>query len=358
MVNIKQLWWRRYRGLIVLVLIVATAWMGLLANGKISSYQEGTKNKGYASRYAYQTEVNNYKQHPKDYTEPLKDFKSWQRQTAQVYQTPQESAQSMGMAKNETVLPTFSNGEVVDIVIIVAALLIGAFAAAWDHLSQFDRFIFGLGVNRQQYYWWRTGGLIGLATVATAISFGGYWALLFANIPSDIINLSGSTALAIFGYNWILTVMGILLGQLIGIVVSNPVAVGVTSVVSMILGYLGVQNLSTLAVQFKWIKNSFQLDMPLAGYWPIILGAAVLAVGALFGGKRAYQQLSLDYPGWLRLRQALIPTAIASVILVASSEMFFDEHGMMESFSFTFQFVTLVIVVGVGIWHHRRMTSA
>lgn len=358
MVNIKQLWWRRYRGLLLLVLIAAIAWMALLANGKISSYQEGIQPKGYASRYAYQDEVNNYKQHPKDYSEPLKDFKSWQRQTAQIYQSPQESAKSMGLSKDETVLPAFSNDEVVDIVIIVAALLIGAFVAAWDHLSQFDRFIFGLGVKRQQYYWWRTSGLIGLATVATVITFGGYWTLLFANIPSDIVNLSGSTALAIFGYNWILTVMGILLGQLIGIVVSNPVAVGVTSVVSMILGYLGVQNLSTLAVQFKWIKGSFQLDMPLAGYWPIIIGAAVLAVGALFGGKRAYQQLSLDYPGWLRLHKALIPTTVVAVILIASGVMFFTEHGYWDNHTLMVQFVIAVIAGGVAFWHHRRMTTA
>ncbi|WP_054719014.1 hypothetical protein [Lacticaseibacillus manihotivorans] len=101
MVNIKQLWWRRYRGLLLLVLIAATAWMALLANGKISSYQEGIQPKGYASRYAYQDEVNNYKQHPKDYSEPLKDFKSWQRQTAQIYQSPQESAKSMAYRKTK-----------------------------------------------------------------------------------------------------------------------------------------------------------------------------------------------------------------------------------------------------------------
>lgn len=364
MVNIKQLWWRRYRGLIVLVLIAATAWMALLANGQISSYQSGIQHHGYASRYAYNDEVKNYKEHPKDYSEPVKDFKSWQKENLQVYKNAQESAEYLGLSKTEAksyVLPAYSNGDVVNVVIIIAALLIGAFAAAWDHVSQFDRFIFGLGVKRQKYYWWRTAGLVGLATVGALISVGGYWALLYTKIPSDIVNLSGSLALAIFAYNWLLTVMGILLGQLIGIVVTNPVAVGVVSVGSMILGWMGVNNLATMAVSLKLIKNSFQLEMPSGGYWPIMIGAAVLAVWALLSGNWAYQQLSLDYPGWLRLRQALVPTAIAGTILVVAAETFFSDYtGTVKwaSQSLMIQAVTLAIVVGIGVWHHRRMTTA
>ncbi|WP_407892419.1 hypothetical protein [Lacticaseibacillus sp. N501-2] len=361
MVNIKQLWWRRYRGLIVLVLIAATAWMALLANGQIASYQNGISEKGYASRQQYRAERKDYLKHPKDYSEPIKSFAAWQKDNLQIYRNAQESAEYMGMSPKEAnhqILPAYSNGEVVDFVIMIAALLIGAFVAAWDHLGQFDRFIFGLGVKRQRYYWWRTSGLIGLATVATVIVFGGYWALLLANIPSDIVSLSAATAWAIFAYNWLLTVMGILLGQLIGLVVANPVAVGVVSVVSMILGYLGVQNLSLLAVQFKLINSSFKLDMPQLGYWPIMIGATLLTVGALFGGHWVYQRLSLDYPGWLRLRQALVPTAIVGVILVGSAELFFDEHGNLEAFSLTFQLVTLAIVLGIAFWHHRRLTTA
>lgn len=361
MVNIKQLWWRRYRGLIVLVLIAATAWMALLATSQISSYQNGIQEHGYASRWEWNSQHEDYLKHPKDYDAPIKDFEAWQKDTLRIYDNAQESAAYMGMSKKEAssfVLPAFSTGETVNVVIIIVALLIGAFAAAWDHLSQFDRFIFGLGVKRQKYYWWRTGGLVGLATVATVISFGGYWALLFTKIPSDIINLSGSTAVAIFAYNWLLTVMGILLGQLIGLVVANPVAVGVTSVVSMILGYLGVQNLGTLAVQFKWIKNSFQLDMPFGGFWAIMIGAAVLAVWALFSGNWAYQQLSLDYPGWLRLRKALIPATIVGVILVGVGVMFYTSHGYWDSHTLMVHAVIAVIAGGVAFWHHRRMTTA
>lgn len=361
MVNIKQLWWRRYRGLIVLVLIAAAAWMALLAISQISSYQNGIQEHGYASHWEWQSQHDDYLKHPKNYDEPIKDFKAWQRDNLRIYNNAQESADYMGMSKKEAssyVLPAYSTGEVVNVVIIIAALLIGAFAAAWDHLSQFDRFIFGLGVKRQKYYWWRTGGLIGLATVAALINFGGYWAWLFAKIPSDLIHLSGSMALAIFAYNWLLMVMGILLGQLIGLVIANPVAVGVTSIVSMILGYLGVQNLGTLAVRLGWVKSSFQLDMPLGGYWAIMIGAAVLTVWALLSGNRVYQQLSLDYPGWLRLHQALIPATIVSVILVASGVMFFTEHGYWDIHTLMVQFVIAVIAGGVAFWHHRRMTTA
>ncbi|WP_125709337.1 hypothetical protein [Lacticaseibacillus porcinae] len=363
MVNIKQLWWRRYRGLFLIVLIAATAFMAIVANGQISSYQSGIQHHGYASRYAYNEDVKNYKQHPKDYSEPIKDFNAWQKDNLQLYKNAQESAEYFGVSKKEAssyVLPAYSNGDVVNVVIIIAALLIGAFAAGWDHLSQFDRFIFGLGVKRQKYYWWRTAGLIGLATVAALISICGYWALLYTKIPSDIVNLSGSTALAIFAYNWLLTVMGILLGQLIGIVIANPVAVGAVSVGSMILGYLGVNHLATLAVTLKLIKNSFQLDTPLGGYWAIMIGAALLTLWALFGGNWAYQRLSLDYPGWLRLRQAFVPTVIAGTILVVSAETFFSDYtGTVKwaSQSLMIQAVTLVIVVGIGVWHHRRMTS-
>jgi hypothetical protein len=361
MVNIKQLWWRRYRGLIVLALIASAAWMGLLASGQISSYQNGIQAHGYASRWEWKFQHDDYLKHPKDYDEPIKGFKAWQLDTLRLYNNAQESADYMGMSKKEAssyILPAYSTGQTVNVVIIVAALLIGAFAAAWDHLSQFDRFIFGLGVKRQKYYWWRTGGLIGLATLATVICFGGYWAWLFAKIPSEFVNLSGSMALAIFAYNWLLTVMGILLGQLIGLVIANPVAVGVTSVVSMILGYLGVQNLSSLAVNFHWIKSSFQLDMPLGGYWAIVIGAAVLTIWALLSGNWVYQQLSLDYPGWLRLHKALIPTTVVAVILIASGVMFFTEHGYWDNHTLMVQFVIAVIAGGVAFWHHRRMTTA
>lgn len=360
MVNIKQLWARRYWGLILIALIASLLGAMLWANGEISSYRGGIQAHGYASQWEYNSELKDYHKHPDNYSAPIKDFKTWQHDNLLVYRSPLEEAKQMGMKVKEAkswVLPDYSTGLVVNIPLIIVALLIGAFAAGWDHLSSFDRFIFGLGVKRQKYYWWRTGGLIGVATAGTLISIGGYMAILFAYIPSDIVNLSPTMALAIIAYNWVLSVMGILLGQLIGQVVANPVAVGITSIASMFLGYFAVSNLSTVVAQFTKI-SSFQLDHPENGYWAIMIGATILALFGAFGGRWVYTHLSLDYPGWLRLHAAIWPTTIAGVILVESAVMFFDEYGLWDIHTLAVQGVIGVIAAGVAYWHHRRMTSA
>lgn len=362
MVNIKQLWWQRYRWLMVIALVASLAWMAFLASGRVSSYHEAISAQGVASAKTYRDDLADYHKDPKTYVKPTDDFQAWQLAQVRIYDNPQASADQIGVShKNAQLwrLPSFSTGEVVEIVLIIASLLIGAFAAAWDHLSQFDRFIFGLGTKRQRYYWWRTGGLVGLVALATVLSFGTYWAVLLLQLPGNVVNLSWSLVVAILGYNGLLAIMGVLLGQLIGLLVANPVAVGIVSVGSMVLGYVGVQNLSMVALRFGF-PQTFSLDSPQAGFWPVMVGAMILALWALFFGSWVYRRLSLDYPGWLRLRQALIPTSIAAAILVISAETYFDSfHGDVRwiQTSLMLQAITLIVVLGVAFWHHRRMVS-
>ncbi|WP_390407745.1 hypothetical protein [Lacticaseibacillus jixiensis] len=351
MVQIKTLWWRRYRWLYALVLILAVIVAVVMAKGVADAYHEKVAPHGTATYQTYQRAYKGDKQ-------PDESYAQYRQDQVQLYHHSFRNSDG-DLNQLHTYLPVaWQYGViVVDIVVIVAMTVLSALLMAWDNVSGFERFIFGLGAARKQYYRLRSFGLLALAASAVLVHLGVNLVCLTWWIPSKDIALSGSTMLLMLLYSIVLALAGSMIGQLIGLVVNHWLAVGIVAVLVIGVGYAAFSNYVILLTDLLQWRSSYSLDSPLQGYWVVVIGSVLLAMAAWLWGERLFDQLSLEHSGWLRQHSTVWPSVVIVAILVIGAGIIFDERGAWSSGSLLFPAVIGIVAGAVALWH-RRMQAA
>lgn len=348
MVQIKTLWWRRYRLIYALVLIIALIAAVLMAKGVADAYHHKLAPTGVASYQSYQQA---YKREKK----PAGGYAQYRKDQVQIYYRPSFKTDETAEQPHLILPVSWQYGAiVVDIGAIVIVTVLSALLTAWDNVSGFERFIFGLGAARKRYYRWRSCGLLAMAASAVLVHFGVNLACLMLWIPSQDLALSGSSMVLMLLYSLVLALAGSMIGQLIGLVINHWLAVGITTVVVIGAGYASFTNYVMLLTNRR---SSFSLDAPVQSYWLVVGGSVLLTISAWLWGERLFARLSLEHSGWLRQSSTVWPSAVIVAILAIGAGMTFDAHGAWTSGSLLFPAAIGIVACAVALWH-RRMQAA
>lgn len=328
----SKLVWLRHKPVVILTVLLAVVFLAFDVKSSYDSYQYTKRDALSAAKFDRQYKDWGYKRN---------QFSKYERDTFTMIQRDDDT---------DSPLPELQTGSSVATVTILLLTVLGLFIACWDGQSQFNRYLFGVGMPRKSGYWAKMRLYLPLVAVISLVEALVPILAAKAYIAPRFYDLTLRQTALIGWYNLLLALTGFLVAFFVGTVFTRPVVATLGTVVLIWWTNSAYVNIGYLThAQDTDAVWSGGFDQPGGLFWWGVGFAAVVVVVTLALGAWSYNHLSLETEG----EQLYLPQLRWLIVGVAAVVAFFTfmsqngPHTFEWGLSITAAVITLILG---GVW--------